>query len=120
MNLTDLDSLGGGRYRVKSSRQPRYMGANIIPLKASGGSVSVEVTASAPFGATLAVRAADKSVRYIDLTNGKGSVDLRNGEETSLVVANTPDTLYLYDPFSPISEVNRGLDYQVQITGASA
>ena len=81
------------------------MGANIIPLKASGGSVSVEVTASAPFGATLAVRAADKSVRYIDL---------------SLVVANTPDTLYLYDPFSPISEVNRGLDYQVQITGASA
>ena len=77
------------------------MGANINPLKASGGSVSVEVTASAPFRATLAVRAADKSVRYIDLTNGKGSVDLRNGEETSLVVANTPDTLYLYDPFSP-------------------
>ena len=105
---------------MKSNRQPRYMGANIIPLKASGGSISVEVTASAPFTATLAVRAADKSVRYIDLANGKGSADLKSGEEASLVMANTPDTLYLYDPFSPSSEVNRGLDYQVQITGASA
>lgn len=95
------------------------MGANIIPLKASSGSVSVTVTASAAYTATLAVRASDKSVRYVDLTNGQGQVDLKSGEEASLVVANTPSTLYLYDPFSLTSEVSRGLDYQVQITGAS-
>ena len=105
---------------MKSSRQPRYMGANIIPLRTSGGSISVEVTASSPFTATLAVRASDKSVRYINLPSGKGQTDLKSGEEASLVVVNTPNTLYLYDPFSPTSDVNRGLDYQVQITGASA
>lgn len=94
------------------------MGANIVPLKATGGSIVVTVTASAPFTATLAVRASDKTVRYVDLANGQGQVDLKRGEEASLVVANTPSTLYLYDPFSLSSDVSRGLDYQVQITGA--
>ncbi len=95
------------------------MGANIIPLKASDGSVSVSVTASAPYTATLAVRASDKTVRYTGLTDGKGQVDLETGEEVSLVMANTPDPLYLYDPFSLSGDVSRGLDYQLQITGAT-
>ncbi|KAI1496297.1 hypothetical protein F5X99DRAFT_400862 [Biscogniauxia marginata] len=119
LNYANLDSQGSGGYRVKSSRQPKYMGANIIPLKASGSSISATVTASAPFTATLAVRSSDGWVRYVDLVDGKGQVDLSNGEEATLVVVNTPDTLYLYDPFSLTSEVSKGLDYQVQLTGAS-
>lgn len=122
INYANLDSQGGGRYRVKSSRQPRYMGANIIPLKASGTSIGVVVTASSgmPFTATLAVRSPSGSVRYVDLPGGSGSATLSNGEEASLVVVNTPATLYLYDPFSLTSAVSRGLDYQLQLTGATA
>ncbi|KAI1155603.1 hypothetical protein F4825DRAFT_468422 [Nemania diffusa] len=119
-NYANLDSQGGGKYRVKAARQPRYMGANIIPLKPTGGVVSATVTASSPFTATLAVRASTGTVRYVDLTDGKGQVTLGSGEAASLVVANTPNTLYLYDPFSLSSDVAKGLDYQLQLTGASA
>ncbi|KAI4865737.1 hypothetical protein F4820DRAFT_419617 [Hypoxylon rubiginosum] len=118
-NYANLDSLGGGRYRVKSARQPRYMGANIIPLKATGTSISVTVTATAPYTATLAVKASNGSVRYIGIVDNKAQISLASGEEASLVVVNTPSTLYLYDPFSLTSDVSRGLDYQIQLTGAS-
>ncbi|KAI8628793.1 hypothetical protein F5Y19DRAFT_96690 [Xylariaceae sp. FL1651] len=118
-NYANLDSQGSGKYRVKSARQPRYMGANIIPLKATGGSISATVTVSSPFTAALAVRASSGTVRYVDLVDGKGQATLSSGETATLVVANTPNTLYLYDPFSLTSDVNKGLDYQVQLTGAS-
>ncbi|KAI1134603.1 hypothetical protein F5Y05DRAFT_202563 [Hypoxylon sp. FL0543] len=118
-NYANLDSLGGGKYRVKSARQPRYMGANIIPLKATGTSVSVTVTATASYTATLAIKAANGIVRYVDVVNNKAQATLASGEEASLVVVNTPSTLYLYDPFSLTSDVSRGLDYQIQLTGAS-
>jgi len=75
--------------------------------------------ASAPFTATLAVRAASGDVRYVQLPKGAGGTTVAVGEEAMLVVANTPDTLYLYDPFSLTREVSQGLDYQVQITGVS-
>ncbi|KAI1775950.1 hypothetical protein F4818DRAFT_393480 [Hypoxylon cercidicola] len=117
-NYANLDSLGGGKYRVKSARQPRYMGANIIPLKATGTSVGVTVTATAPYTATLAIKASNGSVRYIEIVNNKAQANLARGEEASLVVVNTPSTLYLYDPFSLSSDVSRGLDYQIQLTGA--
>ncbi|KAI1198851.1 hypothetical protein F5X97DRAFT_323124 [Nemania serpens] len=117
-NYANLDSQGGGRYRVKASRQPRYMGANIIPLKATGSTISAAVTANSPFTATLAVRASAGAVRYVDLVDGKGQVALSGGETATLVIANTPNVLYLYDPFSLSSDVAKGLDYQVQITGA--
>ncbi|KAI3321144.1 hypothetical protein HD806DRAFT_546930 [Xylariaceae sp. AK1471] len=118
-NYANLDSQGGGKYRVKSARQPRYMGANIIPLKASGGTIGATVTASSPFMATLAIRASTGAVRYVDLVDGKGQFTLSSGEAASLVVANTPNTLYLYDPFSLTNDVKKGLDYQVQLSGAS-
>ncbi|KAI0103064.1 hypothetical protein GGR51DRAFT_573464 [Nemania sp. FL0031] len=118
-NYANLDSQGGGKYRVKAARQPRYNGANIIPLKPTSGDISATVTANSRFTATLAVRASTGTVRYVDLVDGKGQVSLGNGEVATLVVANTPDTLYLYDPFSLSSDVAKGLDYQVQLTGAS-
>ncbi|KAI5856158.1 hypothetical protein GGS23DRAFT_601267 [Durotheca rogersii] len=119
----NLDALGGGRYRVKAARQPRYMGANIVPLQATtggAGAVGVAVSADAPFSAALAVRAASGAVRYVDAVGGRAEATLASGEEASLVVVNTPDTLYLYDPFALSAEVSRGLSYEVQITGATA
>jgi hypothetical protein len=118
INYNNLDSNGGGRYRVKASRQPRYMGANIIPLKATGP-ISVNVTAATPFMATLAIRSESGNIRYFDLKNGSGKVDFGQGDEASLVVVNTPSTLALFDPFSLTAELNRGLDYQIQLLGAS-
>ncbi len=121
LNYANLDALTGGKYRVKPARQPRYMGANIIPLKATGtGTVGVNVTATAAFTATLAVRAASGTVRYVVLDKGVGEAAVGTGEEATLVVANTPDALILFDPFSLTAEANKGLDYQVQLTGASA
>lgn len=119
LNYANLDSRGSGRYRVKTARQPRYMGASIVPLKGTG-TVVVNVTASAPFTSTLAVKGAGGAVRYVALPGGSGQVVVGGGEEATLVVVNTPGTLYLYDPFSLTADVSRGLDYQLQLTGASA
>jgi len=120
-NLDAVAGGGAGRYRPKPARQPRYMGANIIPLKAAAGAtVAVNVTAAAPFSAALAVRAAGGGVRYVELPKGAGQTTVAGGEEAMLVVVNTPATLYLYDPFSLTREVSQGLDYQLQLTGATA
>ncbi|KAF2185675.1 hypothetical protein K469DRAFT_576233 [Zopfia rhizophila CBS 207.26] len=126
INYANLDQTGssGGttNYRVKSSRQPRYMGSNIIPLKKSGAvTVNVSVTnTSGAFTATLAIRnTSSGTTRYVELVNGSGSTSVANGEEATLVVANTPN-LIQYDPFSLSSDVMKGLNYQVAITGATA
>ncbi|KAF2441481.1 hypothetical protein P171DRAFT_523477 [Karstenula rhodostoma CBS 690.94] len=120
LNYANLDSNGGGKYTVKTARAPRYMGANIIPLKASAsaGTVKVAITAStSTYAATLVVKGGG-GTRYVDVVNGNASVALASGEEVSLVVANTP-ALVLYDPFSIPTELNKGLTYSVQITGAT-
>ncbi|KAF2004841.1 hypothetical protein P154DRAFT_616604 [Amniculicola lignicola CBS 123094] len=119
LNYANLDSNGNGKYTIKTARQPRYMGANIIPLKATGTSVSVAVTASGAYTATLAVKASSGSVRYVDVVNGNAAVTLASGETVTLVVVNTPSALALYDPFSIPADVNKGLEYSVQITGAT-
>jgi hypothetical protein len=121
----NLDGVQGGMYRVKSARQPRYMGANIIPLKKTGDAtivVNVRIMgANASYTATLAVRDTTSSVvRYITLVDGTASSNVTAGEEAALVVANTPATLILFDPFSLSAEASRGLDYQVTISGATA
>jgi len=118
LNYANLDSTGTGTYRVKSSRQPQYMGANIIPLK-NPGQVSVNITSTGTFTATLSIRAKSGTVRYIDLKNGSGQATVESGEEASIVVANTP-ALALYDPFSLTAEVKKGLDYTLQLSGATA
>jgi hypothetical protein len=126
LNYANLDSQGSGKYRVKSARQPLYMGANIIPLKIQGSSgatvaVNVTTTSNMPFTASLAVRSTSGgAVRYIALANGGGQTSVAAGEEASLVIVNTPSTLYLYDPFKLTSDVKKGLDYTLQITGATA
>jgi hypothetical protein len=116
-NYNNLDSTGGGSYTVKASRQPKYMGSNIIPLKGAGP-ISVKVSASSPFTATLAVRSSGGRVRYVDLVGGAGGTTVESGEEATLVVANTP-ALINYDPFGLTSDVTRGLNYQVHLTGAT-
>jgi hypothetical protein len=121
-NYANLDSQGGGRYRVKTARRPRYMGANIIPLKTTGSAnVVANVTSSSPFTATLAIKTASgNSVRYVDMPSGNGHTAVGNGEEAMLVVVNTPAALVLFDPFKLTAETNTGIDYQVQLTGATA
>lgn len=124
LNYANLDAQGSGTWQVKSARQPRYFGANIVPLTTSGAAtVEVQITASggAPFSATLAVRDTGSGVaRYVDLVDGAGSAEVAAGEEVSLVVANTPAALIQYDPFDLGSDVQAGLDYTVTISGATA
>jgi hypothetical protein len=125
-----VSSSGTGLYKVIEARQPRYFGANIIPLKASGTDIGVQVTnlgngrSDSAFTATLAIRSSAGAVRYVDLPGGTGQVTLASGEEASLVVANTPTGLYLFDPATIDATVstdpaNIGLNYQVQLTGAT-
>lgn len=125
INFANVDNVGTDTYQVKAARQPRYMGANIIPLTASAGAqVSVQVTAiaNAAFTATLAVRnTSANTVRYVDLAAGAGSVTVENDEEASLVVANTPDALIDYSGFElDGSPASTGLDYSFVLSGASA
>jgi hypothetical protein len=118
INYANLDSTGSGMYRVKSARQPRYMGANIIPLTGTG-TISAEVESDKQLIATLAVLEAGGSVRYTTLVDGAGEVTVASGEEASLVVVNVPATLLTYDPFSISGEAAAGLNYTVQLTGAT-
>ena len=119
LNYDNVESSGDdGTYSPKSGRGPQYMGANIIPLEASGGgSVGVEITADGAYTATLAVMGSD-GVRYVAV-DGSGSVELADGEEVSLVVANTPSELIQYDAFDLSSEVTQPLDYSFTLLGAT-
>jgi len=118
ISYANLDSQGNGRYKVKSTRRPRYMGANIIPLKGAGNVVA-NVTAGTPFTATLAIKAASGAVRYVDMPGGNGQAAVVSGEEAMLVVVNTPANLVLFDPFQLTSETNNGVDYTLQLSGAT-
>ncbi len=127
LNFANWDAYGSQTYRVKADRRPMYGGANITPLKVTGnGSVSVVVTnlgnglQGSNFSATLAIRASSGSVRYVNLPNGSGQATVGTGEEASLVVVNTPDSLIQYDAFESTANSPEcvGLNYQVQITGA--
>jgi hypothetical protein len=126
LNFANLDSMGNQTYLVKAARKPQYGGANIIPLSGTGN-VSVQVKnlgnglPESNFTATLSIRSSGGAVRYVDLPSGSGQATIASGEEASLVVANTPDMLYQYDAFSTTasSPESAGLNYQVQITGAS-
>ncbi|HSC67703.1 MAG TPA: DUF6055 domain-containing protein [Cellvibrio sp.] len=123
----NLESIGTNLYRVLEARKPQYTGSNIIPLTATGsGEINIQVTnlgnglSDSNFTAIVAIKAANNSVRYVELANGAGSFQLASGEESSLVVTNTPDSLYLYNAFesTSTSPESIGLNYQVQILGA--
>jgi hypothetical protein len=121
----NLESAGSQTYKVIAGRKPQYFGANITPLKVSGSDVAVQVAnlgnglSESDYTATLAIHAGDNSVRYVDLPQGSGKATVTSSEEVSLVVVNTPDKLYTYNPQSVGSPENVGLNYQVQITGAA-
>lgn len=117
INYKNVQASGEGSYAVIAARQPQYMGANIIPLSASSGTVSVEITADAAYTATLAVSSTD-GVTYTAV-DGSGSVEVAAGDEVTLVVANTPEELILYDAFSLTSDVQKGLDYSFTLSGAT-
>lgn len=123
----NLESIGADTYRVLAARKPQYTGSNIIPLQSTGsGDVNIQVTnlgnglSESNFTAVVAIKASNNSVRYLDLPNGTGSFRLASGEEASLVVTNTPDSLYLYNAFDSVdgNPEYAGLNYQVQIVGA--
>ena len=72
----------------------------------------------------LSVRAADGSVRYVDLPDGAGQATVGSDEEVSLVVVNAPDELCLFDPefigAEPASDpANTALKHEVRTTGAT-
>jgi hypothetical protein len=120
LNYQNLDSVGAGSYKPKASRQPRYFGSNIIPLKGTGA-IGVKITANSPFTATLAVKGEGGKVKYVDLPGGSGQTNVEKGEEATLVVVNTPDKLIQYNGFKlPGSPASVGLDYQLTLTGATA
>ncbi|KAG7104530.1 hypothetical protein HYQ44_015842 [Verticillium longisporum] len=120
LNYANVDESGTNRYTVKAARAPKYMGANIIPLTTSGaGTVSVDISATGAYTATLAVYSGSAGTRYV-VVDGAGSVAVKAGEEVSLVVANTPEVLVLFDPFKLSSEVSQGLSYSFTVTGAAA
>lgn len=130
LNFANLTASGtAGTYKVIPERQPRYFGANIVPLKLSGSDVSAQVdiissAASSGFTATFSIRNSTGAVRYVELASGAGSATVTAGEEVTLVVANTPKALILYDPSTIGAAIssdpaNVGLDYQVQLTGAT-
>lgn len=126
LDFANLEPAGDQTYQVRQARRPQYGGANIIPLKGTG-EVTVEVTnlgngqPDSNFTATLAIRAADGAMRYQELTDGAGEAMLQSDDDATLVVVNTPDTLYQYDAFEskPSSKEATGLDYRVRITGAT-
>ncbi|KAJ3456201.1 hypothetical protein MRS44_016224 [Fusarium solani] len=111
-------------YKVLPERQPRYMGCNIIPLTTSGAAtvqVDIKLAEKAEFTAKFAVRdTSTGSVRYKTLEQGSGSIEVSDGEEISLVVANTPADPILYDGFKLTSDVQKGLDYSFKLSGATA
>lgn len=73
-----------------------------------------------PFTATIAVKAANGTVQYVDLANGSAQATVPSWGEAMLVVVNTPDALIEYDPFNITTDVNKGLDYTVQLIGVTA
>ncbi|KAI8657216.1 hypothetical protein NCS57_01099400 [Fusarium keratoplasticum] len=118
INFANVEASGNG-YKPKADRQPRYMGANIIPLTVSGSEVQVKVTSDAEFVATVVVYREGGESSYVTLTNGAATVPVKTGEQVSVVVANAPAEPILYDGFNLSDEVSKGLDYTLEVTGAT-
>ncbi|KAJ3528830.1 hypothetical protein NM208_g10025 [Fusarium decemcellulare] len=118
INFANVESSSSG-YKPKSGREPRYMGANIIPLTVSGSSVSVKVASDSEFVATVVVYREGGESSYVTLANGAATVSVKSGEQVSVVVANAPAEPILYDGFNLSADVSKGLDYTLTLTGAT-
>ena len=96
------------------------MEANIIPLKGMRAiTTSVTVTGNAPFIDTLAISVSG-GVRYLDVKNDTVEATVGSGEEATLVIANTPNASVLCGPFKLTTDLNKRLDYQLQVAGATS
>ncbi|PSK55301.1 hypothetical protein B9Z65_2690 [Elsinoe australis] len=121
LNYANLDSTGPDTWRVKPARQPKYMGASMVPLSDGKGPVTVKVTAPTPFEARIAIRAPGYGkVRYIYVQDGEATVQVGQDDEVMLVVVNAPAQLVTFNPTQiPGSPADAGLDYSVTVTGAT-
>jgi len=54
------------------------------------------------------------------MPGGNGQAMVAGDEEAMLVVVNTPASLLLFDPFKLTAAENTGVDYQLQLMGATA
>ncbi|KAF4483535.1 hypothetical protein FAGAP_11705 [Fusarium agapanthi] len=117
--FTNMEAAGTGPYKPKADRQPRYMGANIIPLDVTGTSLEIKVSADAEFVATVAIYREGGKSSYVHLKDGAGTVPVQAGDDVSVVVANAPAKPILYDGFDLSAEVSKGLDYTISISGAT-
>ncbi|KAG8626667.1 hypothetical protein KVT40_005612 [Elsinoe batatas] len=113
-------------YRVQQARQPKYLGASIIPLVVSGtGQNTIRVTGNMPFSATLSILGADRTarnVRYVNVPAVPGKFvkavkfALKEGEDATLTVVNTPRQLLTYDTRATNEgDVAKGLDFTVKM-----
>jgi hypothetical protein len=76
------------------------------------------------FTATLSILSENGAVQFVDLLDGVGQATIKNNEEASLVVVNTPETLYMYNPADvgpreSSEPASIGLHYAVEISGAA-
>jgi hypothetical protein len=118
LNYSNLDG-SGGSYKPKAARTPKYFGANIIPLKVTGESVDVKITATKSFIATLAVKKGGE-VKYVECPGGACTASVGAGEEAMLTIVNAPKELIMYDGFKLGGLGSEGLDYNLKLTGATA
>ncbi|KAF5017398.1 hypothetical protein F66182_10678 [Fusarium sp. NRRL 66182] len=119
INFKNVESAGSGAYKPIAGREPRYMGANIIPLEVTGNQVQVKVASNDEFVATVVVYRDGGDSSYVTLENGAATVSVKAGDEVSVVVANAPAEPILYDGFNLSQEVSKGLDYTLTLTGAT-
>ncbi|KAF4995240.1 hypothetical protein FGRMN_5271 [Fusarium graminum] len=119
INFDNVEATGTRTYKPKADRQPRYMGANVIPLEVTGSQLEVKVASDAEFVATVAVYREGGESSYVTLTNGAATVPVQAGEDVSVVIANAPAEAILYDGFNLSEEVSKGLDYTLTLTGAT-
>ncbi|KAK5653292.1 hypothetical protein OQA88_8983 [Cercophora sp. LCS_1] len=123
LDFGNYDHVSAGLWRVKKGRAPRYMGANITPLKKDGDvTIDVMVRASTDdLRAMVSVRnEISGTVRYESLIDGHGTVDIAAYEEATLVVVRAPAKLLVYNPFQleTDGEANDGWGYTVEVKGA--
>jgi hypothetical protein len=118
INFANVEPSGNG-YKPTADRAPRYMGANIIPLEVTGNQVEVKVTSDGEFVATVAVYREGGESSYVTLVDGAATVPVQAGDDVSVVVANAPAEPIMYNGFELTPEVSAGLDYTLNLTGAT-
>lgn len=118
IRFDNLTPNGSGSYTVKPARRPRYMGANIIPLKPTSNPLTITIRSQGELTNHLVIfNPRSKSCQYLNFQSSL-TTNLISGDEISLVIANTPTRLIQFDPFKLSSDLNKGVDYSLSLSGA--